>query len=553
MDLEESSMILLSSSIVGFELKPVIITGAAVLLGLIILTSIFRMWKKVPQDKAMVVTGLRKRVITGGGGLVIPILERTDTISLGNIQLAVQTNQTMSSQGVPIDVDGTAVIKVKNTTESIYTAIEQFVGKDEADIVRSIKEQVTVVLEGKLREIVASMTVEQIYNDREEFSSRVQEVVGTKIAEMGLELKDFSIKDVNDINGYIKALGAKQIAEKKKDAEIAQAIAQKEESIQKAAAQKEGEKAKLEAATEVSAAHKAKEVQEAEYRSEQEAAKAKADAAYEIQKSITNKDVIKAKMEADILKEVKQKELQEAQLQVEIAREQKQIELEQRRAEKTREELRTKVVEPANAEKEQKKAEADAMKYTQIAEAEARAEAKKAEAIAEAEAIKLKASAQAEAETRSGEAKAKAISAVGLAEAEAIKAKGLAEAEAMEKKAEAYKKYTSAAMADKLIEKLPEIARAVAEPLANISDIKIYGGGIDSVADNVPTVLAKVFDTVQSSVGIDMKNIVMADSLEAKTTKNVNLTGVDGLIKQEIIDDTVEKDGVSDVSEGASI
>jgi flotillin len=524
-------MILLTSIL---EFTPIIITVVAVVAGLAILTVIFRMWKKVPQDKAMVVTGMKKRVITGGGGLVIPILERTDTISLGNIQLNINTSQTMSSQGVPIDVVGTAVIKVRNTHESIYAAIEQFSGVSEAQIQKAIADQVTLILEGKLREIVASMTVEQIYNDREAFSAKVQEVVGTKIGEMGLELKDFSIKDVNDTNGYIRALGAKQIAEKKKDAEIAQAMALKEESIQKSEATKEGQKARLEAETEVSAAMKAKEVQEAEYRSEQESAKAKADAAYEIQKSITFKDVIAAQMEADILKQVKQKELQEAQLQVDIAREQKQIELEQRRAEKTREELKTKVVEPANAEREQRRAEADAEKYTKIAEAEARAEARKAEANAEAEAIKVKAEADANAATVNGEARAKAISAVGLAEAEAIRAKGLAEAEAMEKKAEAYKKYTGAAMADKLIEKLPEIAKAIAEPLSQISDIKIYGGGIDNVAENVPTVLAKVFETVQSSVGIDMKSIVMADSLEARTTKNINVTGVGELLTNEI-------------------
>jgi len=525
---------MLLTTLEGVDLTPIIITVVAVAAGLAILTTIFRMWKKVPQDKAMVVTGLKKRVITGGGGLVVPVLERTDTISLGNIQLNICTSQTMSSQGVPIDVLGTAVIKVRNTQESIYAAIEQFIGVNEAQIQKSISDQVTLILEGKLREIVASMTVEQIYNDREAFSAKVQEVVGTKIGEMGLELKDFSIKDVNDTNGYIRALGAKQIAEKKKDAEIAQAIALKEESIKKSEATKEGEKARLESETEVSAALKAKEVREADFRSEQESARAKADAAYEIQKSITNKEVIAAQMEADILKQLKQKELQEAQLQVEIARELKQIELEQRRAEKTREELKTKVVEPANADREQKKAEADAAKYAQIAEAEARAEAKKAEANAEAEAIKLKAKAEADAATISGEARAKAIAAVGLAEAEAIKAKGLAEAEAMEKKAEAYKKYTGAAMADKLIEKLPELARAVAEPLSQISDIKIYGGGIESVTDNVPTVLAKVFDTVQSTVGIDMKNIIMADSLDARTNKNINITGVGENLLKEI-------------------
>lgn len=534
-------MLLTDLDLVNYQ--PIIITAVAVTGVLLIFTMVLRLWRKVPQDKAMVVTGLRKKIITGGGGIVIPVFERTDIISLGNIQLNINTSQTMSSQGVPIDVLGTAVIKVRNTHESIYAAIEQFTGSNEALIQKSIGDQVTSILEGKLREIVASMTVEQIYNDREAFSAKVQEVVGTKIGEMGLELKDFSIKDVNDTNGYIRALGAKQIAEKKKDAEIAQAIALKEENIKKSEATKEGERARLEAETEVSAAIKAKEVLESDYRSEQESAKAKADAAYEIQKSKTYKEVISAQMDADILKQEKQKELQEAQLQVDIARELKQIELEQRRAEKTREELRTKVVEPANAEREQKMAEADAEKYTKIAEAQARAESRKTEANAEAEAIKLRAKAEADAEALNGEAKAKAISAVGLAEAEAIRAKGLAEAEAMEKRAEAYKKYTGAAMADKLIEKLPEVAKAVAEPLSRISDIKIYGGGVDGVSDHVPTILAKVFDTVQSSVGIDMKDLVMAESFDAKTTKNINVTGLNRDIadlKQEMINEVTE-------------
>ena len=106
-------MVLLATA--GIEFGPIIITVIAVALFIFILISIFSMWKKVPQDKAMVVTGMKKRIITGGGGVVIPILERTDTISLGNIQLNVNTSQTMSSQGVPIDVAGTAVIKVRNT------------------------------------------------------------------------------------------------------------------------------------------------------------------------------------------------------------------------------------------------------------------------------------------------------------------------------------------------------------------------------------------------------------------------------------------------------
>ena len=316
----------------GTEMIIVVAVIAVVLL----LSVIFSMWKKVPQDKAAVVTGLRKKVITGGGGLVIPVLERIDYISLGNIQLDVRTEESMSSQGVPIGVVGTAVIKVKNEQSCIFKAIEQFTGKNEQQIEASIRDTAMNVLEGKLREIVSTMTVEDIYRDRETFSSRVQEVVGTELTEMGLEVKVFTIKDINDRNGYIEALGVKQIADKKKDAEIAKAEAARETQIQTSKARQAGEAARLQAETEIAEAQKAKMVQEAVYRQENETAKAKADAAYEIQKNITQKEVTAAEMDAELLKQERQKDIEAAQVQIQIVKEQKEIELAQKRAEKTK-------------------------------------------------------------------------------------------------------------------------------------------------------------------------------------------------------------------------
>ena len=233
-------------TLTGFEIPKAWIIGIIVAIGIILIFSIiFSMWRKVPQDKAAVVTGLHKRIITGGGGLVIPVLERVDTISLGNIQLDVTTDESMSSQGVPIAVVGTAVIKVKNEANAIFNAIEQFTGRNETEIERSIRDTATNVLEGKLREIVSTMTVEEIYRDRETFSAKVQEVVGTELMEMGLEVKVFTIKDINDSNGYIQALGVKQIVEKKKDAEIAKAEANREAQIETSKARRAGEQARL--------------------------------------------------------------------------------------------------------------------------------------------------------------------------------------------------------------------------------------------------------------------------------------------------------------------
>lgn len=507
------------------------------IIGLIVIVSVLlSMWKKVPQDKAAVVTGTKKKIITGGGGLVIPILQRVDYISLGNIQIDVSTDESMSSQGVPIAVVGTAVIKVKNETNSIFNAIEQFTGRNEMQIEQSIRSTATNVLEGKLREIVSTMTVEDIYRDRETFSSKVQEVVGTELGEMGLEVKVFTIKDINDSNGYIQALGVKQIAEKKKDAEIAKAEANRETQIETSKAKRSGEQARLLAETEIAEATKLKEVQEAAYMQEQQAAKAKADAAYEIQKNITFKEVVTAQLDAELLKQERQKDIEAAQVQIQIIKEQKNIELAQKQAERIKESLRAEVVEPARADREKQQNIADAEKYRKIAEAEAQAEAQKKFAEAEAEAKRLRAIAESEAIRKTGQAEADVISQKGKAEADAIRAKGIAEAEAMEKKAEAYQKYSSAAVAEMLIQVLPDVAGKIAQPLSQIDKIVIMDGGngsngVSNVAGNVTGVMTQVFESLKEVTGIDLGDIVKAKGYDAQVTKNININANPELVE----------------------
>ena len=151
---------------------PFIIVGVIILL----VIGILSMWRKVPQDKALVVTGLKKRVIYGGGGFVVPLLERTDIISLENMKIVVRTDGALTEQGVEIMADGVAVIKVKSDYESVLAAIEQFNTGDEQKTIDVIVDTAKDVLEGKLREIISKMTVEEIYKDREKFASQVQEV-----------------------------------------------------------------------------------------------------------------------------------------------------------------------------------------------------------------------------------------------------------------------------------------------------------------------------------------------------------------------------------------
>lgn len=241
-------------------MEAIIIAAVIVVVILLVLAMITSMWKKVPQDKALVVTGMKKRVISGGGGFVIPLLERADRISLENMKIEVRTDGARTEQGVDIRADGVAVIKVKSDKDSILSAIEQFNTGKEQQTIDIIKDTAKDVLEGKLREIISKMTVEEIYKDREKFASQVQEVAAVGLASMGLELKAFTIRDISDKNGYLEALGKPRIAEVKKNAAIAEADAAKETRIKTAESERLGAEAKILAETQIAEANKEREI-----------------------------------------------------------------------------------------------------------------------------------------------------------------------------------------------------------------------------------------------------------------------------------------------------
>ncbi|WP_418549998.1 SPFH domain-containing protein [Hungatella sp.] len=536
------------------KLIPIIIIVAAVILVLMVIMS---WWKRVPQDKAGVVTGIKKKVITGGGGIVIPVINRIDYISLSASSLEITTEDSMSSQKVPINVVSTVVLKVKNDTTSILKAIERFNGKDIKEVKLNMEEIARQILEGKLREVVSTLSVEELYSNREKFANSVQEAAATELSTMGLEIMSFTIKDVTDENGYIKSLGVKQIAEKKKEADIAQAEAERERQIKVSEARRDGEQAKLATEAEISAANKEKLIKEQAYQKEIQTSKAQADVAYAIQKNITEKDVIQTEMDAELLRQERQKDIEQAAVQVEISKEVKNRELAERQAETAKASLQATVVQPAIAEREKQAQIADSEKYKKVAEADASAQTLKKQADAEAEATRMRGLATAEtnaiAETKKAEAEATATKAKQLAEAEGIRAKQLAEAEGirakklaeaegikaallaeaegMEKKAEAYNKYNKAAVTEMIVNILPEMAGRIAEPLARIEKITVIDSGsgngengVGNLAGNVGSVLAKTLETVKETTGIDFKEIIDADVL-GKTTTNVNING----------------------------
>ncbi|MDR2899530.1 MAG: flotillin family protein [Clostridiales bacterium] len=463
----------------------------------LIIFSIVALWRKVPQDKALVVTGLKKRVISGGGGLVIPIFERTDRISLENMKIEVKTTGALTEQGVDIIADGVAVIKVKSDKESILASVEQFNTGNEARTIAVIEDIAKDVLEGKLREIISKMTVEEIYKDREKFASQVQEVAALDLAEMGLEIKAFTIRDISDDNGYLQALGKKRISEVKRDAQIAEAEAARETKIKTAEANRLGEEARLVSETQIAEASKEKELRVQAYRREQESSKAIADLAYEIEANRVKKEVTETQMQIEIVRREKEievnrvnKDLAETEMQIEILRKQKETELADQEAARREKELEATVVKVADAERYRLEKAAEAAKFRDIADAQARAESIRLEGIARSEAKKLE----------------------GMAEVEIIREKGKAEAEAMLKKAEAFKLYNDAAVTQMIIEKLPDIAKSVAEPLSKTEKIVVVdnGGSANSkngaakVSGYVTDIISSLPETVEALTGINL-------------------------------------------------
>ena len=478
--------------------------GATVFVLLVILSGVTAMWKKVPQDKALVITGLRKRVLTGGGGLLVPMFERSDRLSLENMKIEVRIEGALTEQGVELYVDGVSVVKVKSDAISILQAMEQFNTGNENRTIEAIKNTVRDVLEGKLREIISKLTVEEIYKDREKFASEVEATASVSLAEMGLEIKVFTIRDISDRNNYLESLGKRQIAFVKKEASIAEAEAMKESTIKTTIARREGEEAKLLAQTQIAEAEKEKELKVQSYRREQEVARAVADNAYEIEANRVRKDVTETAML------------------VEIVRKQKEIDLAQQEALRIEQELEATVRKKADADLYMSKQQAEAKKFREIRDAEARAQAIDLESRAKAEASKIQVLAEAEAHAQAisleGKARAETTRLQGMAEVDVIREKGMAEANAMAKKAEAYRMYNDAAVTQMIIERLPEIASSVAGPLAKTEKIVIVdngGGGSGSspsgaakITGYVTDIISQLPETVKALTGVELSDVL---------------------------------------------
>ncbi|ANB59301.1 SPFH domain / Band 7 family protein [Anoxybacillus amylolyticus] len=481
-----------------------IVVGVVVLLLLGLIAVFMLRYRTVGPDEALIVTGSylgsknvhvdesgnKIKIVRGGGTFVLPIFQQAEPLSLLSIKLDVQTPEVYTEQGVPVMADGVAIIKVGSSIGEIATAAEQFLGKTRQDMENEAKE----VLEGHLRSILGSMTVEEIYKNRDKFSQEVQRVASHDLAKMGLVIVSFTIKDVRDKNGYLDALGKPRIAQVKRDADIATAEAEKETRIKRAEADKEARKAELERLTEIAEAEKINQLKLAEFRREQDIAKARADQAYHLEEA-------KAKQEVT-----------EQQMQIKIIERQKQIELEEKEILRRERQYDSEVKKKADADRYAVEQAAVAAKVKQIAEADAQKYRIEAMAKAEAEKIRLDGLAKAEAEKAKGEA-----------EAEVIRLKGLAEAEAKQKIAEAFERYGQAAVLDMILKMLPEYAKQIAAPLANIEKITVVdtgsnsaNGGANRVAGYATNLMATLQESLKASSGIDVKQLL--ENLSGKGT-----------------------------------
>ena len=418
----------------GFPLVPVV-AGLAILAVILVMATVARMYRKVGPHEALIIYGMGgTRIVKGSGAVIFPMIQTCKELSLELMSFDVAPQQSLyTQQGVAVTVEAVAQIKVKSDPVSIRTAAEQFLSKRPEQREGLIR----LVMEGHLRGIIGQLTVEQIVKEPEMVADRMRSTNASDMNKMGLEVVSFTLKEVRDKNEYITNMGRPDVARIKRDAEVAAAEADRDIAIKRAEAQRASAVAKAQADQERVAAETASlarqaeaerdlDIKKASYLEMTKKAQATADKAYEIETNIMQQQVITESVR------VQQVE-REAQVKVQIA------EIERRERE-----LIATVLKPAEVERQRIETLASAERQRLITEAEGRASA---------------------------------IRAQGEAEAEILFKKGEAEAKAMNVKAEAFQEYNQAAVLDKLISGLPEVVRALAEPLGKVDKVTIVSTG----------------------------------------------------------------------------
>lgn len=463
-----------------------IIVGILVVVLLALAMVIARLYRKVGPNEALIVYGFGgTKVVKGSGKVIWPMIQQSRELSLELMSFDVAPTQDLyTNQGVAVNVEAVAQIKVKSDPVSILTASEQFLSMDYADMQGLIR----LVMEGHLRGIVGQLTVEAIVKEPEMVADRMRANVAEDMAKMGLEVVSFTIREVTDSNEYILNMGKPDVAIVRRTADIAMAEAERDTAIRRAQAMREAkiaeaaaeqEKVLAESLSQTKQAEAVRDLnlKQAEYERAVQEQRAQADMAYEIQASIQQQKIVEEQVRVEQVRKQGEVAVQEA----EILRREK--------------ELIATVLRAAEVEKQ---------RIETLAEAERQREVLKARAIAEARRLE-------------GEAEAEVTRLTGQAEAEIIEAKGQSEAHAMQIKAAAFQEYNQAAILDRLLGQLPDMVRAAAEPLNRVDKITVVstGGdgtnqstGMNRITGDVTNLVAQMPALLESLTGVKLDELL---------------------------------------------
>ncbi|MCP4631636.1 MAG: flotillin [candidate division Zixibacteria bacterium] len=437
----------------------ILIVAIAAVVGLIALL-FQRNYRNVGPNEVLIISGGKQKTVTepdgtsrmigyrmriGGGTFVKPFIEQAERLPIDILTVNIKTPEVLTKNGISISAEGQAQVKVGSEDWLIRRAAEQFLGKGQEGM-RDVSGQ---VIEGYMRGQMGSMSVEEIYQNRDDFAVKLKDDSKNDFQEMGLEIVSFALKDISDAQGYIEAMGLPRIARVKADAAVAQAEADRDSTINAANARKEGDIAKFAAESEVAAANRDYEVKRAEYTSMVNQKKASADMAYDLERHKQNQAMKKEELATRLVEKESGIKVEEA----EIKR--KELELE------------ATVKKMADADKYRTQSEAESNNFKVIQQAKAKAEA--------------------------------------------IRLEGDAEAEAMKKRAESYKEFNEAAMYKMFVDVLPELAKNISEPLSKVDKIIMVGdgaGGASKLTGQVANIMAQLPEVVESLSGVDLKKML---------------------------------------------
>ena len=460
---------------------------------------------KAAPDTAIIISGMGKRkILIGKAGFRWPFLQRIDKLSLRVFQVDIKTDEAIpTSNFINIRVDGVANLKISSDPELLNRAAEAILNMNEANLIRQVQQ----VLQGNMREIIGTVDIKKLVQDRQGVASSVKENVVPDMAKMGIEVVNFNIQSFSDDNHVIENLGIDNISQISKDAAIAKANADRDVTIAKSNAEEAANRSRVEASQKIIEQNTTLSLKESELQQQTDTAKAQADAAYKIEE------------------QKRQQEINIAQINAEISKRERMVELENREVEIQEKKLAAEINKVADAKKyaAQQEAEADLFTRQKAAEAqkfelEKEAEIQKIQAEADKE-VKQKAAEalliEAQAEANAQIAKANAAKEAALAEAQGIEAKGRAEADAIKAKAEAMKQYGEAATLQLILDSgvLPEIVNAYSKPIAEamsqIDSITMYGeGNTAKLTEEITKNGTQIFDGLEKATGLDIKSIL---------------------------------------------